>query len=308
MAETNNAFNVFISWSGPRSKSAAEALKEWLPLVAPTANPWMSATDIDKGARWREEVAAALDTMKAGIICLTPENLTAEWLLFEAGALSKPRDAKNRVWTYLLGGLTIPDLTDPLAMFQATKAEEDDTRKLVHSINTNLDPTVPESRVDRLFDKFWPDLKKDLDAVPAPSGAAPPKRSSNEIAGDTLELLRSVTPLIQEIAAESDYNRRKRLAEDKYWKSIASLPATNVVTYGSLGQLNPGFPVNILDVDTAPRTTMAVRIGPPDVPAQPTPAASTPPPPERTTGLPSSPRKKTHVPRLKRKSDLNSKR
>lgn len=57
----------------------------------------MSATDIDKGTRWREEVGTALDTMKAGIICLTPENLSAEWLLFEAGALSKTRDLKTRV-------------------------------------------------------------------------------------------------------------------------------------------------------------------------------------------------------------------
>lgn len=94
MADT---YNVFISWSGPRSKSAAEILKRWLPIVVHTANPWMSATDIDKGTRWSEEVAAALDTMKAGIICLTPENLSAEWLLFEAGALSKTRDPRTRV-------------------------------------------------------------------------------------------------------------------------------------------------------------------------------------------------------------------
>src|SRR5260370_7231044 len=98
MAEANN---VFLSWSGPRSKSAAEALKDWLPNILQTARPWMSATDIEKGTRWREEVAAALDTMKAGIICLTPENLTAEWLLFEAGALSKIRDPHTPVGTYL---------------------------------------------------------------------------------------------------------------------------------------------------------------------------------------------------------------
>jgi hypothetical protein len=92
----------------------------------------MSATDIEKGTRWREEVAAAaLDTMKAGIICLTPENLTAEWLLFEAGALSKIRDPQTRVWTYLLADLKTQHLKDPLAMFQATTAEKEDTRKLI---------------------------------------------------------------------------------------------------------------------------------------------------------------------------------
>ncbi len=188
MAEANN---VFISWSGPRSKSAAEAIKQWLPLVVPTASPWMSATDIDKGTRWREEVAAALDTMKAGVICLTPENLTAEWLLFEAGALSKTRDPKTRVWTYLLAELKPQHVKDPLAMFQATTAEKEDTRRLIHSINKNLDATAPESRVNHLFDKLWPDLEKELAGIPEPSGAAPPKRPSEEMLAEILELARS---------------------------------------------------------------------------------------------------------------------
>jgi hypothetical protein len=217
MAEANN---VFISWSGPRSKSAGEALKQWLPLVVPTASPWMSAADIDKGARWREEVAAALDTMKAGVICLTPENLTAEWLLFEAGALSKTRDPKTRVWTYLLADLKPQHLKDPLAMFQATAAEKEETRKLIHSINKNLDAIVPESRVNHLFDKLWPDLEKELADIPEPSGAAPPKRSMDEIAADTLELIRGLTPLVQDIASETEIARRKRLIEESFHDAI----------------------------------------------------------------------------------------
>ena len=188
MAEANN---VFISWSGPRSKSAAEAIKQWLPLVVPTASPWMSATDIDKGTRWREEVSAALDSMKAGIICLTPENLTAEWLLFEAGALSKTRDPKTRIWTYLLAGLKPQHVKDPLAIFQATTAEKEDTRTLIHSVNKNLDAAVPESRVNHLFDKLWPDLEKELAGIPEPSGAAPPNRPPDEMLGEILELSRA---------------------------------------------------------------------------------------------------------------------
>ncbi len=188
MAEANN---VFLSWSGSRSKSAAEAIKQWLPLVVPTASPWMSTTDIDKGTRWREEVAAALDTMKAGVICLTPENLSAEWLLFEAGAMSKTRDPKTRVWTYLLADLKPQHVKDPLAMFQATTAEKEDTRKLIHSINKNLDPAVPESRVNRLFDKLWPDLEKELADIPEPSGATPPKRPPEELLAEILELSRA---------------------------------------------------------------------------------------------------------------------
>ncbi len=104
MPDTNN---VFISWSGERSRRAAEALYEWLPIVLQSARPWMSNTDIDKGSRGLEEVGKALEGMKVGIICLTPENLTAEWILFEAGALSKTLDAKTRVCTYLRPGFSL---------------------------------------------------------------------------------------------------------------------------------------------------------------------------------------------------------
>jgi hypothetical protein len=83
---------VFISWSGERSRAVAEALWEWLPNVIQTVNPWVSLADIEKGARWSTEIASQLETCCVGLICLTPENLSAPWLLFEAGAISKTLD------------------------------------------------------------------------------------------------------------------------------------------------------------------------------------------------------------------------
>ena len=43
-------------------------------------------------------MANALEGMKVGIICLTLENLSAKWILYEAGALSKTLDDKTRVF------------------------------------------------------------------------------------------------------------------------------------------------------------------------------------------------------------------
>ena len=57
-------------------------------MVIQSAKPWMSETDIEKGTRGLSELAKALEAIKVGISCLTPENLSAPWLLFEAGARS----------------------------------------------------------------------------------------------------------------------------------------------------------------------------------------------------------------------------
>ena len=113
VGETGGEHNVFISWSGLRSQHVAQALREWLPVVLQTAKPWMSASDIEKGSRGLDEVSSRLQGMKVGIVCLTPENMDAPWILYEAGALSKTIDDKMRLCTYLLGGLQFQDVKAP---------------------------------------------------------------------------------------------------------------------------------------------------------------------------------------------------
>lgn len=186
-----DTYNVFISWSGERSKAAAEALRGWLRRVLQAARPWMSETDIDKGSRGLEEIGRALEGIKVGIICLTPENLNAPWILYEAGALSKTLDAKTRVCTYLLGGLRSEDVTGPLSMFQWTKAEREDTRKLLRAVNKALDGSlVPENDLDDLFEGMWPKLEKELAALPMVGGPAAP-RPEREMVAEILDLTRA---------------------------------------------------------------------------------------------------------------------
>lgn len=48
----------------------------------------MSEQDIQPGKAWDVELGKALRECKVGIICLTPENLKSDWMLFEAGVLS----------------------------------------------------------------------------------------------------------------------------------------------------------------------------------------------------------------------------
>ena len=73
---------IFISWSGERSKLAAAAFHEWLPLVLHYADPWMSEMDIESGSRGLKRISEELDGRNFGIICLTAENLRAPWIKF----------------------------------------------------------------------------------------------------------------------------------------------------------------------------------------------------------------------------------
>src|SRR4051812_45766873 len=114
---------VFISWSGDRSRALALQLHDWLKAVVQLSDPWMSERDIDAGQRWNEEVSLRLRDTHFGIICLTPNNLNAPWLLFESGALAKALDSA-RVVPILLG-LKKADLTFPLAQFQAQSADRE---------------------------------------------------------------------------------------------------------------------------------------------------------------------------------------
>jgi hypothetical protein len=98
------SMNVFISWSGPASLAVAKALKEWLPTVIQAAEPWVSDVDIASGARWSPEVSKQLEAAKFGIICLTPGNMDAPWVLFEAGAISRVVGWKRTWYVHTCSG------------------------------------------------------------------------------------------------------------------------------------------------------------------------------------------------------------
>lgn len=148
---------VVLSWSGERSRTVARALWEWLPRVLYFVEPWMSERDIHAGERWQLEVAAALEEAGFGILCVTRESVTAPWLLYEAGALSRTPVVP------LLIGIQAADITGPLAQFQAKTLDRQGCHDLVISINTRFGSLLERAELDRLFDERWPELAAALD-------------------------------------------------------------------------------------------------------------------------------------------------
>jgi TIR domain len=190
---------VFLSWSGDRSKLLAEAMRDWLPRVIQAVQPWMSAADIEKGTMWRNEIARQLDEATVGIICLTSDNLDKPWLLFEAGAISKKLD-DSFVCTYLLD-LEPSEVREPLAQFQSTKAEKEDTKRLLQTINRALGPlSLQETVLDDVFEAMWPRLERRIQQIPLTQGGKQSLRNPAEIMEEILVLVRSYAR--QNVASE----------------------------------------------------------------------------------------------------------
>lgn len=185
---------IFLSWSGERSKRTAAIISAWLKMVIQAIDPWMSP-DIEKGKRWGIAIAERLDKSKAGIICLDKDNVNEKWILFEAGALSK--SVKNSYVCVFLLDINREDIESPLADFQNTVFEKEDMRKLVHTLNSALseskEKVLDEKVLDTAFDMFWPKIEEDLKAVISMKPKrSEPRRSEKEILVEILEIVRSM--------------------------------------------------------------------------------------------------------------------
>lgn len=185
---------VFVIWSGEPSHDVARALRDWLPLVLPFVEPWISSEDIEKGARWSVEIASQLDSTDFGVICVVPDNLTEPWLNFEAGAISKSVESARVA--PLLVKVDRSEITGPLAQFQLTVFEKEDLRRLIQTINKKAASPLPSDHLNRTFDLCWPGLDAKISAVefscsPAP-GAVQSSRRPAEPPGEQIQILKLI--------------------------------------------------------------------------------------------------------------------
>lgn len=144
---------VFLSWSGTRSEKVADLLKEWLPCVLQASEPWVSTSDIDRGAQWFNTIQGQLQDTTTGIICLTQENKERPWILFEAGALAKGLN-DSRICTLLID-LEPQHVRPPLGQFNHTQATSDDMFKLICTLNERLTKSLSMTTLRQVFNAQW---------------------------------------------------------------------------------------------------------------------------------------------------------
>jgi len=186
---------VFISWSGDMSKNVAEAIREWLPTVLQTVKPYFTPSDIEKGTRWSSDIASELDDSKAGIFCVTSENLTSQWLMFEAGAISKK--VEQSLVCPILIGLDNADINGPLTQFQTTLFEKADFKRLVTDLNkANKSNVLEEAVLHKVFERFWPELEENVKSIIQRNSSETTdksnERSDRELIEEILDLSRSL--------------------------------------------------------------------------------------------------------------------
>jgi hypothetical protein len=187
---------VFISWAKEPSRTVAGALRDWLPDIIQSIEPWVSSADIGAGARWSAEIAQALSTARIGIICTTPENQIEPWLLFETGALAKTLE-DTFVCPYLIGMHPSDLAAGPLTQFQSKVANKEGTFELVSTVNRALvSDGLPVDRLRRLFERSWPDLEGTLNSIPR--SPAMVQRPTEEMISEVLETVRSLARRIPE--------------------------------------------------------------------------------------------------------------
>lgn len=181
---------AFISWSGSVSKSIGETLHHYLALAFPSVQFWMTSEDLSPGTEWFAALGDALADARLAVVCLTPQNLTSNWILFESGAVSHAL-GRNAVIPYLYQ-LSPSDLAGPLSQFQGIRCDRDGTRDLFRAVNAAAgDARRPDSTIDELLDIYWPRMSERIDAIPPAATPPPPQRSERAILEEILALLRS---------------------------------------------------------------------------------------------------------------------
>jgi hypothetical protein len=202
---------VFLSWSGQRSKEVANLLSDWLCCVIQASRPWISTRDLDRGSLWFGEINDQLKDTTVGIICLTQENKTRPWILFEAGALAKGLST-SRVCT-LLVDLEPKDIEDPLAQFNHTFPTRESVLGLVKTLNSTLAGNGLDNRIlEQVFTTYWPQFETRFAEILATTEAQPPSkpRPKEDVLGEILENTRMLNSRIRRLEHETTERTRMR--------------------------------------------------------------------------------------------------
>lgn len=214
---------VFISWSGELSRQIGEAIKDWLPAVLQNVKPYFTPKDIEKGSRWNADISKELEHSRLGIFIYTKDNLDSQWMLFEAGAISKTLD--NSKVCPILFGLDNSDFKGPLTQFQTSQFNKVDFKKLVKTINNSISENKLDDKVfDDVFEMWWPKLEVKINKI------LEENKVVNESIRDDRELLEEILALSRMTAKRTTNNLKNQNVKEKYNREVFENLVSNFVS------------------------------------------------------------------------------
>lgn len=205
---------VFLTWSGERSKALAQALRAWIPAVLQGTEVFMSEEDIEPGEQWLNRIEKELGKSDVGVVCLTAENRTAPWLLYEAGVL-RGVATEERVVPYLLH-LDKSDVGQPLSTLQMCEANDLGTKRLVEMLNRRRASPLPAALLESTFAKWSPDLQSKIEEIPK-EAQKHPSREDRDVLEEILKLVRQTgRPRATTIVEGFKQDFWRTVQEDRY--------------------------------------------------------------------------------------------
>ncbi|MDQ0923335.1 putative nucleotide-binding protein [Pseudarthrobacter sp. W1I19] len=149
---------VFISWSGEVSQHAAQALRNWIPQVLQSIEPWLASTDARPGHLVAHEIQQNLQDASAVLLCLTRQNMLSEsfrdeyYALQEAGPLIMP----------VCIDFSPNELGRSFPSNRAVALDSPGIRSLVTLLNELSDDPLNQTKLDRLLGIWSPKLEEEL--------------------------------------------------------------------------------------------------------------------------------------------------
>jgi len=197
-ASLGSAVKVFISWSGVASREVALALADWFPSVIQSIEPFVSATDISKGANWAAVLQQELADSDFGVVCLAPDNLQSPWLNYEAGAIA---NSVESLVCPVLFHVEKEAVRAPMSQLQLTSLDKADVLLLMRSMNKATPSPLSVASLDNAVTMWWPKLEETLGKIDSPAGVGPaapelePEQPQIEVSEMVKELLQIVRGL-----------------------------------------------------------------------------------------------------------------
>jgi hypothetical protein len=151
---------IFLSWSKSNSLAIAQAFYELIPHIIQNQSVFISAENIRNGEGWFEKITSELKECKTGIIFLTKENLTEEWILFESGGISVTGNAH-----FILCDLTVSELQKLGSLYKNVNVTElsdiKGLKSLFIDIKNGLGLTqTKDSVIEEAFILYWPKIQQ----------------------------------------------------------------------------------------------------------------------------------------------------